>query len=143
MEGEIWNLEEGTVLGRRFRGTGWNYLLFQRLRILFYLVLGFLRQYHQIEYSGIARDCLALAVRKEKLGSADEPPQPQASLGGTLACGSVSQASALSLTPQPGRATWWPLVGGGGWGARSETETVIKSFFTHPHPQQEVILSAQ
>lgn len=48
----------------------------------------------------------------------------------------------LCLQPDPG-----PLVDTkdgtpGGGGARSETETVIKSFFILPHPQQEVIHGA-
>lgn len=55
-------------------------------------------------------------MRMNKLGSGDDlphhRPKPHGSLGGTMACGSVSQASALSLTPQPGRAPWWPLGGG-------------------------------
>lgn len=60
-----------------------------------------------------------------------------------------SSAVLLDLWLQPGPCPLVDTVNGeeagapGGGGARSETETVIKSFFILPHPQQEVILGAQ
>lgn len=90
----------------------WRYpreklLSLQRLRSLFHLALGVLRRYPKTTFSGITRDCSGLAVRMSELSLGENPPALRLSLGGTLACGSVSQDGALSLTPpQPGRATW-------------------------------------
>lgn len=74
------------------------------------------------------------ALRLNELGSGDYSPVPR-----------VSSVVLLDLWLQPGQC---PLVdtkdgAPGGGGSRSETETVIKSFFILPHPQQEVILSSQ
>lgn len=67
----------------------------------------------------------------------DDPPAPRLSLGGVLACGGVSQAGALSLTPQPGRAAWRPL----GWGSEVRNRNCnYKSFFTHLTPSRKLFL---
>lgn len=111
VEGEIWNLEEVTVLVWTFQAGGLPSLVKTYSPLLSW-PYEFLRRYLQSEYSACARDCLGIAVRKGKLGSADDPlallKPPWVAPGPGVV---ISQARALSLTPQPGRATWWPLCG--------------------------------